>query len=145
MNRFFLLALALAALTGCMTPPGKLTDADFNIRQVEYELPVKDVAANFRDGIRYCGSESGLILVVPYGIPDCGGERSDGSSSCDLYLDKGMGMGRSQVVLGIVEFKPTSATKTQVRFKVQTFVANQQTILNSWEKFAIGRHKDVCN
>lgn len=145
MKRFFFLALVATVATGCMTPPGKLTEADFNTRQVEFDLPVKDVAANFRDGLRYCGSETGTFLVIHHGIPDCGGERSDGSSTCDLYLDKGLGMGRSNVVLGVVEFKPTSASKSQVRFKVQTFVANQQTILNAWEKFSLGRHKDVCN
>jgi len=138
-----LMAACVVALVGCATPPGKLTDADFNIREVALAMPAKDAAANFRDGIRYCGSETGLVAVVHHGIPDCGQERSDGSLTCDMYLPSGMGMGRSELVLGIVSFKP-SATGSTATLKVQTYAARNHNVLNAWEKFAQGKHQDVC-
>lgn len=109
MKRLAVPCLIAVALTGCATPPGQLKDSDFNVRVIELPLHVKDAAANFRDGIRYCGSETGFIAVTHHGIPDCGSERSDGSMTCDMYVAQGFGMGRSQMVLGIVNFKPRLA------------------------------------
>jgi hypothetical protein len=139
-----LLSLCTVALASCATPPGKLTDADFSIRRLEVKMPAKDAAANFRDGIRFCGSETGVVVVTHHGMPDCGQERSDGSLTCDLYMPKGLGMGRSDMVLGIVEFRPSGDAGAAVALKVQTYVAKREEILNGWEKFVLGRHKEVC-
>lgn len=143
MKAFSLFATVLF-LTGCATPPGKLTDSDFVIRRIEVAQPTRDVAANFRDGLRYCGSETGIGFVTHHGIPDCGPERSNGSLVCDMYVPQGFGAGRSELVLGIVEFKSLASNSTEVILKVQTFVAKKNAILNAWEKFAEGRHKDIC-
>lgn len=137
------LVAAAVVLTGCATPPGQLQDSDFNIRQVNLEIPAKDAAANFRDGIRYCGSQTGFVAVTHHGIPDCGAERSDGSMTCDLYLPQAFGMGRTEAVLGIVNFKPAPQGSTAT-LKVQTYVAKNQSILDAWEKFTRGKHLEVC-
>lgn len=142
--KVIILALCTAVLTSCATPPGRLTDADFEIRRLQVPMPTKDAAANFRDGLRYCGSETGFGFVTHHGVPDCGPERSDGSLTCDLYLPKGLGMGRSDLVLGIVEFRPTGAAGSAATLKVQTYVAKRQDILNAWEKFVLGKQKEVC-
>lgn len=142
MRRFALLLLA-TALAGCATPPGQLRDSDFNIREVRLPLTAKDAAANFRDGIRYCGSETGFVAVTHHGIPDCGAERSDGSMTCDMYMAQGFGAGRSQMVLGIVSFKPAPGGSTTT-LKVQNYAARNHNILNAWEKFTRGEHKEVC-
>ena len=143
MKRFALVLATASVLSGCATPPGQLRDSDFNIRQVSLDIPARDAAANFRDGIRNCGSETGFIAVTHHGIPDCGPERSDGSMTCDLYMSQGFGMGRSEMVLGIVIFKPAGQGSTAT-LKVQTYAARSQNILNAWEKFAQGKHQDVC-
>ena len=94
-----LFALCVAAFaSGCATPPGQLRDSDFEIRSVAVAKPIKDVADDFRNGLRYCGSETGLVLVTHHGIADCGQGRSDGSMTCDMYMPQGMGIDRKSVV-----------------------------------------------
>ena len=50
---------------------------------------------------------------------------------------------RDEMVLGIVIFKPAGQGSTAT-LKVQTYAARSQNILNAWEKFAQGKHQDVC-
>ena len=52
-------------------------------------------------------------------------------------------MGRSEMVLGIVSFKPAPGGSTAT-LKVQTYAARNYNILNAWEKFARGEHQSVC-
>lgn len=139
-----LASLAVAALTGCATPPGKLKESDFITKEVSFPFSAKDAAANFRDGLRYCGSEGGSFgRYIILGVPDCGQERSDGTLTCDLYLDKGLGLGRADYVLGIVDFKP-APTGSTARLRLQRVYAVNSRTQDGWEKLARGEHKDIC-
>jgi len=131
-----------AALAGCGTAPDKLKDSDFNIREVALAGPAKEASTKFRDSLRHCRKGT-AFWGTTLGIPDCGQESADGSMTCNIYADKGMGMGRSNIVLGIVNIQP-APTGSIATLKVQTWVGRNHIVLDAWEKYARGEHKEVC-
>jgi hypothetical protein len=138
-----MVVILASLLASCATSPGKLTDADFIKREVSIDLPVSKVVAQLREGLRYCGPSSrGVVFATHYGVPECMPVQDDASILCDLYV-AGVYGGRSDWVLGRIELKPTSVGTAAV-LRVQTYVANKNKILESWELFLRGRAKDVC-
>jgi hypothetical protein len=136
------LLYAVVLLTACATPPGKLTDADFVARVIEIPQTVPQSVSLFYESLRYCGpSSGGVVFVTHHGVPDCGPSRPNGTATCDLYV--GSGSGRSDLVLGRVDFMPTSRGAT-VTLRVQTFAGNKEAILAAWEKFVQGKAQEVC-
>lgn len=135
------MALA-AALAGCGTPPSQLKDSDFNTREVALTIPAKEASTNFRESLRYCRRGT-AFWGTTLGIPDCGQEGADGSLTCNIYVDKGMGLGRANVVLGIVNIQP-APTGSTATLKVQTWVGRNHVVLDAWEKYVRGEPKAVC-
>lgn len=130
-------------LSACATPPGKLKDSDFLARGVEIEGPVSHVVSSFYEGLRYCGpSSGGLIFVTHFGVPDCAPIRPDGTAVCDLYVGA-TGGGRSNFVLGRVDFRP-SERNTNAVLRVKTTVANKEAILVAWQRLLHGQAAQVC-
>jgi hypothetical protein len=137
------LATTTAILSACVTPPGKLKDTDFVSRTVQVPTSVARSVSTFYEGMRYCGPSSGGIVFTTYhGIPDCGPQRPDGTTVCDLYMPNASG-GRSGAVLGRIDFSPTSQGTT-VALHVQSYAANKEAILNAWDKFVHGQAQQVC-
>lgn len=132
-------------LSGCATPPGKLTDSDFIIEKYSIETAVPDAVSSFYEGLRYCGEYSGGVMgfgVTHHGIPDCAPIKSDGMVVCDLYVGGAYG-GRSNLVLGRVDFMPNK-NGTSVELRVQSFAANKDNILKSWKYFIANESNKVC-
>lgn len=128
------------SLVGCVTPPGKLSDADLTTRKIVLDMPVSKAVNQLLEGLRYCGpSSGGVVFVTHHGVPKCMPIQEDGSTLCDLYVEGSYG----QVVLGIIELRPISSG-TEAIMKVRTYAANKDNILKSWEFFLRGRAKDVC-
>ena len=131
-----------AVLAGCATAPDKLKDSDFNIREVALAMPAKEASAAFRDTMRHC-SRGTAFWGNTLGKPDCGQEGADGFMTCNIYADKGMGLGRSNVVLGIINIQPAPAGSTAT-LKVQTWVGRNHVILDTWEKYVRGERREAC-
>lgn len=129
-----------AALAGCGTAPANLKDSDFNIREVALPTSARQAGAAFREGMRVCRRGGAL------GIPDCGQEGADGALTCNMFVDKGFGMGRSSMVLGIVDVKPAPGASggSIATLKVQTWVGRNHIVLDGWEKRVRGQHRDEC-
>lgn len=144
--RLVCFANILTILGACATPPGKLVDSDFIAKSVIVPGLVPDAVSTFYEGLRYCGPHSGgVIFVIHHGVPDCAPMNPDGSVVCDLYIE-GVYGGRSDFVLGRADFKPISGNtpKTAVDFRVQSYAANKERILESWELFLRGNADKVC-
>ena len=138
-----LVAAAVAILSACATPPGKLKDTDFVSRTVEVQQSVAPSVGAFLESLRYCGPESrGILSVTHHGVPNCAPPRSDGTVVCDLYVG-GVYGGRSNVVLGRADFSPTDRGTTVV-LRVQTYAANKEAILTAWENFLCSQAQQVC-
>ena len=138
-----IIAVLAISLAGCETPPGKLTDTDFVLKEVSLDMSVSKAATQLREGLRYCGpSSGGIVFVTHHGVPECMPAREDGSILCDLYVGRAYG-GRSDWVLGRIDLRPVSSGTLAI-LRVQTYVANKDKILESWELFLRGRAKDVC-
>lgn len=136
-------ALAIAAaLAGCGTAPDKLKESDFNIRKVALAVPAQEASTNFRESLRHCRKGT-AFWGSTLGIPDCGQQSADGSMTCNIYADKGMGMGRSNIVLGIVAIQP-APTGSTATLKVQTWVGRNHIVLDAWENYVRGEPKEVC-
>ncbi len=140
-------AIAALLLVGCAaTPAGKLQDSDFDIRRFTINQTVQESLSNFYESLRYCGFETPhhIFLATHHGIPECSPLRVDGSAVCDLYMGTA-NSGRTNYVLGRVEFVPTKDTKvTTVTLKVQNYFTNKENILGAWDKFIRGKTKEVC-
>ena len=94
-------------------------------------------------GMRYCGpSSGGFVFVTLHGVPQCTPVQDDGSVLCDMYVESADG-GRSGWVLGRIELEP-HGVGTLAILRVQTYAANKEKILTSWEMFLRGQAKDVC-
>ena len=81
-TRTELVVAAIAAtaglLSGCTTPPGQLTDADFVSRNVDIQQSVPQVVSTFYDAFRYCGPISGTgFSKVALGVTYCCPARPD--------------------------------------------------------------------
>jgi hypothetical protein len=138
-----IIALLAISIFGCATPPGKFTDADFVSKEVSLDISVSEAATQLREGLRYCGPTSGgVIFVTHHGVPDCMPAREDGSILCDLYMG-GVYGGRSDWVLGRIELRPVSSGTLAI-LRVDTYLANDDKIVEAWELFLRGRAKDVC-
>ncbi|MEW6713412.1 MAG: hypothetical protein AB1403_26560, partial [Candidatus Riflebacteria bacterium] len=135
--------VSLLLASGCATPPGKLQQSDFVTSTLSMNVPVPNALSAFYEGLRYCGPESGgAIFVTHHGIPECAPVRPDGSAVCDLYLPQMYG-GRSNNILGRVDFVP-NGTGTTATFSVQSYAAKTDKILAAWKMFAEGNAKQVC-
>lgn len=133
---------ALALLFACSTPPARMTDDDFVMRSLKIESPVAHLVSAFHDGFRYCGSLSGTgFFKVAHGVPDCGPPRPDGTAICDVYAGKSRD--QSDLVLGRADFRPSQGG-TLVVLKIQKWIADKEAILDTWEKFVLGRPEQAC-
>ena len=146
--RRFVLALTAVTttaelLSGCTTPPGKLTDADLVSRTVDIQQSTPKVVSTFYDAFRYCGpiSGTGFFNKVAHGVPDCGPPRPDGTAICDIYA--GRRRDRSDLVLGRADFQPTEHGTTVI-LRIQKWIADKEVILGTWEKFLYGQAEQVC-
>jgi hypothetical protein len=136
------IAATAGLLSGCTTPPGQLTDADFVSRTVDIQQSVPQVVSTFYDAFRYCGPISGTgFSKVAHGVPDCGPARPDGTAICDIYAGKSRD--RSDLVLGRADFRPNQGGTTVV-LRIQKWIADKEVILSTWEKFLYGQGAQVC-
>ena len=136
------LLFTLMSLSACATPPGKLVDSDFIAKQISLNIPITDAYVQLRQGFRYCGPESGgTIFVTHHGVPDCMPPDKNEMLLCDIYT--GDISGRSNWILGRIELKPENGGTLAI-LKVQTYVANKDKIMKSWELFIRGEAKQVC-
>jgi len=126
MHFFVALSVVIAILAGVLHR--RVSCVDFVSSSIDINTDVQQTLNNFYEGLRYCGpSSGGSIFVTLHGVPECALLRTDGSAMCDLY-SAGMYGGRSDWVLGRVEFSP-SETGTFATFKVLTYAANKTKIV----------------
>jgi hypothetical protein len=129
-------------LLGCVTPPGQLTDADFDSRTLDIQQSVPQSVSSFYDGFRHCGPISGAgLFKVAHGAPECGPPRPDGTAICDIYV--GTSKASTGVILGRADFQP-SQSGTLVVLRIQKRMADKQEILGTWEKFVYGQARLAC-
>jgi len=139
------IAIMFAILVAsCATmPPGKLKESDFLSREIVLDITVSKAFDQLHQGLRFCGpSSGGVVFVTHHGVPQCTPVRDDGSVLCDMFIGSADG-GRSGAVLGRIELN-RSGTGTLAILRVQTYAANKDKILKSWEMFLHGHAKDVC-
>jgi hypothetical protein len=131
------------SIMSCATPPGKLNESDFFSKEIVLDFPVSQAYSQLREGLRYCGPGSGgVVFGTLHGIPECMPVQENGSVLCDMYLPGGFG-GRSDFVLGRIELRPRGEEAIAI-FRIQTYVAYKDKIMNSWELFLLGSAKKVC-
>ncbi len=150
MKKLIVLSTVLCAfLAGCATPPpGRLTEKDVITRKITVSGNVQQVMGNLHEGCRYCGVSTGNILFVTHhGNPRATPIRENGTASCDMYIPVQEGYKGQEMLLGVIEFKPIDKKNTEVTLKlVKKFgnFGNKDKIMNAWELFVQGRHKEVC-
>ncbi len=140
MNNKFTIIFLLLLVSGCVTPPGKLTDSDFIIKKYSIDTTVSDALGYLYEGLRYCGPYSGGALgfgVTHHGTLECAPIKNNGIVACDLYVE------RSSTVLGRVDFIPNK-NGTSVELRVQSYAAGTDDILNAWQKFIANQSNEVC-
>lgn len=141
--RMLTITVFAISLASCATPPGKLKVSDFLSREIVLDIPVAKAFNQLNQGMRYCGpSSGGVVFVTHHGVPQCTPVQDDGSVLCDMYVGSADG-GRSGWVLGRIELEP-NGVGTLAILRVQTYTANKEKILKSWEMFLRGQAKDVC-
>jgi len=134
----FILLITLVFLHGCATPPGQMSDDDYNITRYHVNSDIPIALTSFNDGLRYCGG----FNEVHNGIPNCLPPRPDGKVICDMYM-AGINEGPSGFVIGRSDFIP-AANGTDIELRVISMMANNEQVIKNWKMFIAGETDKVC-
>ena len=136
--KYLILLLMITTIHSCATPPGQMSDDDYNITRYHVEADIPVALANFNDGLRYCGGYN----EVHNGIPNCLPPRPDGKVVCDMYM-AGINEGPSGFVIGRSDFIPSS-NGTNIELRVRSMMANNEQVIKNWQMFIAGETEKAC-
>ncbi|EMR4172051.1 hypothetical protein R2537_007082 [Pseudomonas aeruginosa] len=110
-------------LTACATPPGQLTDQDFDWSTNELSISPNQVFSGLQEYARTCG---GILSQAPtwYATPDGNG------SKVDLFT-RGIA-GTTDFVFGVIELSRGPQGGTTVRTGVQTIYSKPAFRKRGW-------------
>jgi hypothetical protein len=121
-----------------------MTEADFVSKEIILDILISQAYRQLREGLRYCGSESGGVLfITQHGIPECLPAEEDGSVLCDLYTP-GIYGGRSNFIWGRIELKPHGEGTIAILRVTKATLSGQEESIEAWEQFLRGNAKEVC-
>jgi len=122
-------AMAVFTLAGCATPAGQLTDADFSWEQETIGADPAEIHGRLLAGFRSCD----------VGVAECVVTDRAQRVVCDVYAAGGIGIRKSNIVIGRIRVEALNADTSRVRAGLQpVFRRSWDKRIPSWLGFAGG-------
>jgi len=122
-------AIGVMALAGCATPAGQLTDADFSWEERTVAATPAEIERRLMLGLRTCGVS----------VPECFLADHTRHLVCDVYAGGGIGVRKSDIVIGRIRVEALDAGTSRVRAGLQpVFRRPWDKRIPSWLAFAGG-------